>query len=138
MAVVCPRCNRQYDITLFQFGRRVVCECGEVIQRDAFIRAGRDERKGRMTPEQVAAEKAIARQRMTRLRRAVDRVCTLILIADYPEIDIEIEKGKVRELAEELFPGRMDLFEMIYESRFRRLWEQFRSSSDDLPLFRGW
>ena len=64
---------------------------------------------------------------METLRRAADRVCTLILLSDYPEIDVEIEKAKVRELAMELFPNRMELYEMIYESRFRRLWEQFRS-----------
>ena len=31
MAVRCRKCHRQYDITLFQFGRTVVCECGEKI-----------------------------------------------------------------------------------------------------------
>ena len=29
MAIRCPKCHRQYDITLFQFGKKVVCECGE-------------------------------------------------------------------------------------------------------------
>lgn len=28
MAVICPRCGAAYDITLFQFGRCVECECG--------------------------------------------------------------------------------------------------------------
>jgi len=70
------------------------------------------------------------RLKMEELQRMVDRVCVLILRDDYPEIDIEIEKAKVRERCEELFPGRLDLFEMIYESRFQRLWEQFREPSD--------
>jgi len=55
-----------------------------------------------------------------------DHVCSLILISGYPEIDIEIEKPKVRERCEELYPDSMDLYEMIYESRFNRLQEQFR------------
>jgi len=55
-----------------------------------------------------------------------DHVCSLILISDYPEIDIEIEKSKVRERCEELYPNSMELYEMIYESRFNRLQEQFR------------
>lgn len=59
-----------------------------------------------------------------------DRVCSLILISDYPEIDIEIEKSKVRERCEELYPDSMDLYEMIYESRFNRLQEQFRYSGE--------
>ncbi|KKL76801.1 hypothetical protein LCGC14_2041260 [marine sediment metagenome] len=66
------------------------------------------------------------REKMRELQRMADRVCSLILISDYPEIDIEIERSKVRERCEELYPDRMDLYEMIYESRFDRLWEQFR------------
>ena len=71
---------------------------------------------------------------MQELQRAASRVCTLILREDYPAIDVEIAKEHVRELAEELYPDRMDLYEMIYESRFRRLWDQWREPllSDDL------
>ena len=69
---------------------------------------------------------ASARERMDELRRMADRVCVLILREDYPAIDIELEKARVRERCEALFPDRMDLYEMVYESRFRRLWEQFR------------
>jgi hypothetical protein len=29
MAILCPRCGRQYDVTLFQFGAGVECDCGE-------------------------------------------------------------------------------------------------------------
>jgi len=28
MAILCPKCGRQYDVTLFQFGRGLVCDCG--------------------------------------------------------------------------------------------------------------
>ncbi len=28
MAIVCPRCGTAYDVTLFQFGRSIWCECG--------------------------------------------------------------------------------------------------------------
>jgi len=65
------------------------------------------------------------REKMAILRRAADRVSTLILSTDLPEVDILIERNKLRALCEELFPGREDLFEMIYESRFDRLREQF-------------
>jgi hypothetical protein len=66
------------------------------------------------------------RDRMMEFQRMADHVCSLILISDYPEIDIEIEKSKVRERCEELYPNSMELYEMIYESRFNRLQEQFR------------
>jgi len=70
------------------------------------------------------------RHEMRRLARAVDRVCQMILCEDLPEIDIEIAKNRVREMAEELFPDRMDLFEMIYESRWNRLAQQFRKPQE--------
>jgi len=83
-------------------------------------------------PEERRPDREMARE----LRRLADRVCSLILSTDYPEVDIEIEKEALRERCRELFPDRMDLYEMIYESRFRRLWQQFREDSphgEDLP-----
>lgn len=135
MAITCPRCNRQYDITLFQFGRRIVCECGELVKAEGL---GPSEGKGpapMLSAREHEERKLAARRKMEQLRRAADRVCSLILMSDYPAIDIEIEKASVRELAEQLFPDRMDLYEMIYESRFQRLWEQFRSDLDESNSF---
>lgn len=31
MAIQCPRCRRQYDVTLFEYGRTLRCDCGERI-----------------------------------------------------------------------------------------------------------
>ena len=62
----------------------------------------------------------------------MDRVCTLILSSDLPTIDIEIEKNKVRERCLELYPDREWLYEMIYESRFQRLWDQFRGEATSM------
>lgn len=31
MAIQCPRCHRQYDVTLFEYGHTVQCECGEEV-----------------------------------------------------------------------------------------------------------
>ena len=72
------------------------------------------------------------RERMREFQRMADRVCVLILSSDLPAIDIEIEKNKVRERCVELYPDREWLFDMIYESRFDRLWEQFRGESQEL------
>lgn len=71
------------------------------------------------------------RQAMRDLQRMADRICVLILSSDLPAIDIEIEKSKVRERFLELYPDREELYEMIYESRFQRLWDQFRSEEDN-------
>jgi probable phosphoglycerate mutase len=40
MAVVCKRCGRQYDVTLFQFGRTVRCECGEMLRGTLEVSVG--------------------------------------------------------------------------------------------------
>jgi len=61
-----------------------------------------------------------------------DRVCVLILSSDLPTIDIEIEKNKVREFCLELYPNREQLYEMVYESRFQRLWGQFRGERTEV------
>jgi hypothetical protein len=66
------------------------------------------------------------RERIGRLARQVDRVCTLILTDDYPDVDVAIERARLRELVEAEFPDRLDLYDMVYESRFDRLIEQFR------------
>jgi hypothetical protein len=69
---------------------------------------------------------------MRQLQRMADRVCFLILSSDLPAIDIEIEKSKVRERCLEWYPDREQLYEMIYESRFERLWEQFRGEGAEV------
>ena len=72
------------------------------------------------------------REAMRELQCMVDRVSVLILSSDLPAIDIEIEKNKVRERCLELCPDRERLYEMVYESRFRRLWDQFRCAGEEV------
>ena len=73
-----------------------------------------------------------AREAMQEFQRTADRVCVLILSSDLPAVDIEIEKNKVRERCVELYPDQEQLYEMVYESRFQRLWDQFRGESEKL------
>jgi len=39
MAIVCPRCGRNYDVSLFQFGRAITCTCGARVERESAGRA---------------------------------------------------------------------------------------------------
>ena len=75
---------------------------------------------------EVVEDAARRRGRMRELARAADRVSSLILNEEYPEIDIAIERSNLRALAAGLYPDRMDRDDMIYEARFDRLMEQFR------------
>ena len=68
------------------------------------------------------------------LQRGADRISWLIVGSDYPAIDIVIAIRELGECCRTHFPDRMDLFEMVYASRFKRLWEQFRQDADgNLP-----
>jgi hypothetical protein len=82
----------------------------------------------------MEASRPSERQAYLRMKRRADRISSLIVASDYPAIDVVIEIRKLREFAEEHFPGRLDLFDRIYGSRFRRLWGQFRpGAGDELP-----
>ena len=56
----------------------------------------------------------------------VDRLCLLIVASDCSDRAIDIERLHLRVQAAALFPEKMPLYEMVYESRFRRLRQQFR------------
>ena len=70
------------------------------------------------------------RERLHRFQRQADRIAFLIVSTDYPDVDISIEIENFHEECRRLYPDSADLFEMIYESRFARLHEQFRGSGE--------
>jgi hypothetical protein len=65
------------------------------------------------------------RAEMRKLAQGADQICRLILDAELPDVDVDIAIENLRNEADELLPGSDELFERIYESRFRRLREQF-------------
>lgn len=115
MAVRCSYCSRDYDITLFEFGRSITCVCGNTVTL----------KHEEMTDEALIARRAEDRK-VREIREIADRIASLIVGSDYPMIDIEIEEQKLRVRISELFPDKIDLYDLIYEPRFRRLMEQFR------------
>jgi hypothetical protein len=122
----------------------MTCDCGALVDNTHEISASlRSDPKGRVVlfvrtkeepdPESAERLKNAARQALLteernlgEMKTMADRISYLITATDYPEADIEIEKKKVRKRVEEIFPDRVYLFDMIFESRFRRLWDQFR------------
>ena len=115
MAIRCLYCGRGYDVTLFEFDRSITCVCGKTVT---------------FKHEQMTDEALLARRYEDRKVREIttmaDRIASLIVCSDYPMIDIEIEKQKLRERISELFTDKIDLYYLIYEPRFRRLKDQFR------------
>jgi len=60
------------------------------------------------------------------LQRLADRVASMILTSTYSDLDCALAEREVRMECLRLCPDRMELFDWIYTSRFRRLREQFR------------
>jgi hypothetical protein len=65
-------------------------------------------------------------QAYRRFQRRVDRLSFLIVATDISERDINIERLFLRTEVARLFPDRSRFYEMLHESRFQRLLEQFR------------
>ena len=116
MAVRCSYCGRDYDVTLFEFDRSITCVCGKTV---VF-------KHEQMTDEAILARSAEDRK-IREIRAMADRIASLIIGSDYPMIDIEIEKQKLKDRISELFPDKVDLYDLIYEPRFSRLKDQFRN-----------
>ncbi len=117
MAVRCPYCGREYDVTLFEFEKTIRCVCGRMVKLE-HIEFFDEE------------ELLIEEEKVNKIRRLADRIAFLIVSTDYPEIDIMIEKERLRAIIKELFPSRSHLYDLIYEPRFQRLFEQFRRQED--------
>jgi len=62
----------------------------------------------------------------------VDRLCFLIVATTCSDREIDMERLHLRTQAMKLFPDKMQLYDWIYESRFLRLRQQFRSVSSNL------
>lgn len=119
MAVKCLNCGREYDITLFDFGRTIVCVCGKKVTMKHEERLNE--------PLTMRFEEEL---KIKEIKILADRIAFLIVGTDYPDIDIEIEKWKLKDKITELFPDKVYLYDLIYEPRFRRLKEQFRGSEE--------
>lgn len=115
MAVRCPLCHNEFDVTLFEFQVVVRCVCGNVVtlQHNEPLKR----------PDCLISEEE---RSISEIKDFADRISFLIVNTDYPGLDIEVEKKKLREKTERLFPDKIHLYDLIYETRFKRLHEQFR------------
>lgn len=117
----CPKCQKEYDATLFKSGREIVCSCGTPLG------LGGDEVLDQLARICRQYDLAIEEEKLSEIKTMQDRIVFLILSAGSEAVDIEIEKMKFRALIQNLFPDKTHLYDLIYEPRFKRLWEQFRS-----------
>lgn len=62
-----------------------------------------------------------------KLKHRTELICALILCDQIPDRTIEGERKLLRSWVQKFLPDKMDLYDMIYESRFDRLISQFRA-----------
>lgn len=127
MAVRCSACKSEYDVTLFEFGSKVKCDCGRIISlehRETFDGLSKTANKvvSKLT------EYNLEENSILEIKRMADKIAYLIVSTDYPDIDIQIEKNKFTQRISELFPDKVHLYDLIYKPRFTRLKEQFRKN----------
>ncbi|MBI3316608.1 MAG: hypothetical protein HYZ85_01210 [Candidatus Omnitrophica bacterium] len=124
MAIHCPKCGMKHDVVKFEEGRRVKCRCGLKLDLglmqtvDDFLRFFESEKE---------------RKKAKEIQDHAEQICQMILDEHSADIDIEIAKQKLREKVESYFPDKLETYRMIYEARFRRLWEQFRAPGGQDP-----
>ena len=117
MPIRCPHCGKEHDVAKLDEGK-LKCVCGFSLDlslietADDFIRY---------------CEGAEERERAKQIQREAQKICQMILDENCQAVDIEIAKRKLEEKVEQFFPDKIETYRMIYEARFKRLWEQFRS-----------
>lgn len=107
-------------MALFQFDRKIRCHCGHELDLSLIETVQDFERY---------LESVEEKERAAEIQQEAGRICQMILDESCAEVDIEIAKRKLRDRVAALFPDKLSVYEMVYESRFQRLWDQFRKRS---------
>jgi hypothetical protein len=139
MSLRCPKCQREYDASLFEFNKEVVCACGERLSLSGGSRPIRDIDWESLEREIFGAVNSRSRkvdgEKAKEIRAMADHIGALIKQSDLPRVDVEIEIRNFRQFVLEHFPEKEELFKAIYINRFRRLWDEHRKGEG--PLFGG-
>lgn len=118
MAIRCPKCGTSHDVVKFEAGREIICKCGQKLDL-SLLETVEDFLRYFESKEELEKAKEI--------QQDAQQICQMILNEDCLEVDIAIAQNKLQEKVRKFFPDKMQTYQMIYESRFKRLWDQFRS-----------
>ena len=122
MAIRCPKCGFLHDVAKLEEGKKLKCRCGFKINM-SLIETAEDFLR--------YCEGADERKKAKEIQQDAQVICQMILDEGCQAVDIEIAKSKLEEKVKTFFPDKMETYRMIYEARFERLWDQFRSKGDD-------
>ena len=120
--VECNTCQLSYARLLIS-EEAPRCRCGEPL-RVKPLPHNRSTPVDLTTPAEQAEE-----EDLRELSRSVDYISYLIVSTDTLKVDIEIKSAELKRRCLELFPDKGHLFDLLYKSRFSRLWEQFRDAN---------
>jgi nucleoside-triphosphatase len=137
---LCSSAFEQALLEVFDSGPCVVATAG--ISPLPFLQALKRRKDVELIPlsmanRQSVEEELVARlkavcdedEQVRRLQRLADRICEMIVSGQAPHIDIEIQQEALRREVSRVFPDKEALYPLLYESRFRRLWQQFRQDT---------
>jgi hypothetical protein len=120
--VECSTCQLSYARLLIS-KEAPRCRCGEPLRLGHWPHI-------KPSPELLASpEQQAEEDDLRELSRSVDYISYLIVSTDTPRVDIDIKSAELKRRCIELFPGKGHLFDLLYKSRFSRLWEQFRDKN---------
>ena len=120
MALICPQCGKQYDSSLFAFGKKISCSCG------CSFGIGESNIINTAEISNFAREKEL--KRYQKLQRMCDGICLIISTGMVPEKKVDRLIARARAYCEEFFPGKSELFDMIYGSRFEQMKQKKRNN----------
>ncbi|MBU1862560.1 MAG: hypothetical protein KKH94_02715 [Candidatus Omnitrophica bacterium] len=75
-------------------------------------------------------EICIENAKISKIKQLSDEIAVLIINTDVEHVDVDIKKEKLKKISNRYFPDKMYLYDLLYESRFKRLWKQFRSKRE--------
>jgi uncharacterized protein with PIN domain len=102
MSVFCPGCGREYDITLFSWGRTIECACGTRVGREMKILAGGEEPR----PREIRFVADVMLGRLARWLRIIGSDTLYFAgIADADLVRISIEEKRVLLTRDRALPG---------------------------------
>jgi len=123
MAVPCPRCGREYDVTLFEFGRTIWCTCGS--------RVGAETRRRWLDPAEptrFAADAMLGK--LARWLRLLGFDCTWSVdVSDAELVRSAVEEGRVVLTRDRALPDEWRVSEICVlqsETAFDQLREVVR------------
>ena len=134
---LCSAAFQQAVHEAFDRGPTVVASVG--VAHVPFLASLKQRRDVELIPLTVSNREAVQEELVERLgmlcledeparalERQADRICQMIVAGDAPQLDIEIQQAALRDAVSRRFPEKPALYPLAYETRFRRVWQQFR------------